>query len=178
MHDLISIHAPRAGSDYGSGSRSCTGKTFQSTLPVRGATIALFEFLTGSGIFQSTLPVRGATNSAMPDEAGKEDFNPRSPCGERPAWAVDQPLHCRFQSTLPVRGATCRKVLSSLPQIHFNPRSPCGERLQVVYSNGKDTAISIHAPRAGSDGSPPVQKKRLLRISIHAPRAGSDGIRC
>ena len=56
------------------------------------------------------------------------DFNPRSPCGERPViYRVDR------------RGA------------YFNPRSPCGERPAfrglIVYLK----EISIHAPRVGSD---------------------------
>ena len=56
------------------------------------------------------------------------NFNPRSPCGERLCAAVLG--HCRkvFQSTLPVRGATAQRL--------------------YVYP---DRAISIHAPRAGSD---------------------------
>ena len=34
--------------------------------------------------------------------------------------------------------------------------------------------ISIHAPRAGSDGCTVYYQKRTQGISIHAPRAGSD----
>ena len=34
--------------------------------------------------------------------------------------------------------------------------------------------ISIHAPRAGSDGKDSVAMAYLVGISIHAPRAGSD----
>ena len=57
---LISIHAPRAGSDQQDISFSEGYHRFQSTLPVRGATAA-----------GRHLPLCG------------EDFNPRSPCGER-----------------------------------------------------------------------------------------------
>ena len=56
---------------------------FQSTLPVRGATVSSVVLLSSVVLFQSTLPVRGAT-TAM-----------RFWCG--------LPV---FQSTLPVRGAT------------------------------------------------------------------------
>ena len=56
----ISIHAPRAGRDL----RHVLGKQrhlrFQSTRPVRGATIPISLFLS-SVKFQSTRPVRGAT---------------------------------------------------------------------------------------------------------------------
>ena len=56
---------------------------------------------------------------------------------------------------------------------YFNPRSPCGERRQTSGVNAQDAAISIHAPRAGSDVK--VFHVAILdRISIHAPRAGSD----
>ena len=79
----ISIHAPRAGSDFAFSSGSMLPLIFQSTLPVRGATseikngpakkdISIHAPRAGSdstrgkmglnnGTFQSTLPVRGAT---------------------------------------------------------------------------------------------------------------------
>ncbi len=80
----ISIHAPRAGSDYA---------RFHVYLLLRGA-------------FQSTLPVRGATAYAAPIYHGIADFNPRSPCGERRYRAKVTVGKDIFQSTLPVRGAT------------------------------------------------------------------------
>jgi len=100
---------------------------FQSTLPVRGATANGGRIAIGDK-FQSTLPVRGATEACSILPPGKQisihapragsdegtswcrstgiNFNPRSPCGERPmlphgAWGT-----WLFQSTLPVRGAT------------------------------------------------------------------------
>ena len=79
---------------------------FQSTLPVRGATLCRNGMLYCITVFQSTLPVRGATLfkldfpqlrvvSIHAPRAGSDDawpahcaeqqrFNPRSPCGERP----------------------------------------------------------------------------------------------
>ena len=56
-----------------------------------------------------------------------------------------------FQSTLPVGGATA-------PGKHAQAR---------------ESQISIHAPRGGSDGDD-WQVMRRKRISIHAPRGGSD----
>ena len=122
---------------------------FQSTLPVWGAT----DNLTVGGwldLFQSTLPVWGATRDMtfifdLPnisihaprvgsDGSGRkdfqhfEDFNPRSPCGERRAAAPFRTFTPAFQSTLPVWGAT-RAVM-------FVPLR---------------SRISIHAPRVGSD---------------------------
>ena len=101
----ISIHAPRAGSDRGYPARRYYSTIFQSTLPVRGAT-------RGFG--------RGLKNV--------KNFNPRSPCGER-------------------RKSGSRKSGSR----NFNPRSPCGERLCSWRLSLQRAGISIHAPRAGSD---------------------------
>ena len=79
-------------------------------------------------------------------------FNPRSPCGERPVWAI-------FRISIIT---------------YFNPRSPCGERLNVSQNDFRTAMISIHAPRAGSDLCAALHCTQLFQISIHAPRAGSD----
>ena len=81
------------------------------------------------------------------------DFNPRSPCGERPASSTTALSSGRFQSTLPVRGATW-----------------------VVAAHCRQMLISIHAPRAGSDKTLSIFVMVRV-ISIHAPRAGSDAAR-
>ena len=57
---------------------------------------------------------------------------------------------------------------------YFNPRSPCGERPARADIRKRAKLISIHAPRAGSDGLSRGFRSEL-RISIHAPSAGSDG---
>ena len=56
-----------------------------------------------------------------------------------------------FLSTLPARGATGRICGTGLLEINFYPRSPRGERLPAGCHCQKDQAISIHAPREGSD---------------------------
>ena len=79
----ISIHAPRAGSDLVQLADKLVLYTFQSTLPVRGATLADSIRLLAQKSFQSTLPVRGATLKLPKPVHGLRNFNPRSPCGER-----------------------------------------------------------------------------------------------
>ena len=59
---------------------------------------------------------------------GKTNFNPRSPCGERPLTGEAPDRAIKFQSTLPMRGATIELMLM----------------LSLLR-------ISIHAPHAGSD---------------------------
>ena len=56
----ISIHAPREGGDMVFYTTAGTAATFQSTPPVRGATLyRVFTLILVA--FQSTPPVRGAT---------------------------------------------------------------------------------------------------------------------
>ena len=65
------------------------------------------------------------------------------------------------------------RPLSWTTKPHFYPRSPRGERRQLESRCPHMGAISIHAPREGSD----VQHARQQitdDISIHAPREGSD----
>ena len=122
----ISIHAPREGSDFSHFEQSSLF-LFQSTLPARGATRD-WLLTCPSLTFQSTLPARGATPYVSGFAVMTFYFNPRSPRGER-HMTMDRWL-CppQFQSTLPARGATRRN--------HYLHRI---------------RAISIHAPREGSD---------------------------
>ena len=124
--------------------------------------------------FQSTLPARGATTSQQRRRKALLNFNPRSPHGER-------------------REAS---VMDSARVTDFNPRSPHGERLVTLSATSPVWAISIHAPRTGSDGISPhcINRESIFQstlpargatwrfahvvnsdnISIHAPRTGSD----
>ncbi len=103
--DHISIHAPREGSD-----RRCPP-------PCQGGFV-----------FQSTLPARGATLGVKHRQRRGDNFNPRSPRGERLSTLFLSATTARFQSTLPARGAT----------LTMQPLHRC------IF-------ISIHAPREGSD---------------------------
>ncbi len=166
----------------------------ESTLPVRGATSSTTT-ATILGVFQSTLPVRGATRSRYGTQrkycisihaprggsdgmrsynfTAKDDFNPRSPWGERRYTNCPNARSQTFQSTLPVGGATIKvagagwvikisihaprggsdvqyaRVL--VPVRYFNPRSPWGERRYIDIDSIDLLYISIHAPRGGSD---------------------------
>ena len=82
----ISIHAPLAGRDFSSLRYSATDSLFQSTRPLRGATLAFVLYC---------LELRY--------------FNPRAPCGARLLHALELGEHHAFQSTRPLRGATLRE---------------------------------------------------------------------
>ena len=103
-----------------------------------------------------------------------DNFNPRSPHGERLLGSISVVIAWVFQSTLPARGATAvaHRLGHSSPisihaprtgsdrraaaartaaHINFNPRSPHGERRRRFISSRRTRQISIHAPRTGSD---------------------------
>ena len=130
-------------------------RIFQSTLPAGGAT-PLRLHLQAIGRFQSTLPAGGATSKIRITTYRHQNFNPRSPRGERPTL-VPIPLQATRISIHAPRGGsddTCQ------PQ-----------HVSVFY-------ISIHAPRGGSDFPAGTPGNTMPGISIHAPRGGSDVLRC
>ena len=122
---------------------------FQSTPPVRGATGSP-ENGTLTRVFQSTPPVRGATRRTK-RRTTERCFNPRPPCGERRRVLRPDGTFWLFQSTPPVRGATQSLGLLPAPNRSFNPRPPCGERHLGPLGGRVGLGVSIHAPRAGSD---------------------------
>ena len=81
----------------------------------------------------------------------KKNFNPRSPCGERPLGAK--------------KYAYTYKISIHAPRVGSDKEHEDG-------SISKE--ISIHAPRVGSDVRPVACWLIAFNISIHAPRVGSD----
>ena len=102
--NLISIHAPRAGSDGGGDVRPCFITYFNPRSPC-GERPSAQRSPTGKPVFQSTLPVRGATINRFTSYAF-ESISIHAPrAGSDPAFFVNISA-LQFQSTLPVRGAT------------------------------------------------------------------------
>ena len=148
----ISIHAPRGGSDPG-GAEPPLLPTISIHAPRGGSDRHQDRAAPFAKQFQSTLPVGGAT-------------------------VVKQVLVdvVQFQSTLPVGGATGHRGRELYP-VDISIHAPRGgsDRLTVLSVTG-GRRISIHAPRGGSDlfraGKQPIP----FSISIHAPRGGSDNL--
>ena len=166
---------------------------FQSTLPLRGATdrpdlmdkvsqISIHAPLTGSdrrraecgnaGAISIHAPLTGSDMDLLRGGSSRNDFNPRSPYGERhnALFAFFGPAV--FQSTLPLRGATsilAFDILTEAISIHA-PLTGSDCRPNGQAQNGR---ISIHAPLTGSDRIRLAQEK-TRNISIHAPLTGSD----
>ena len=109
---------------------------FQSTLPMRGATLIQFPSFQSWAI-SIHAPHAGSDSHDVTRWAYSGNFNPRSPCGERPCGSGTSVSITEFQSTLPMRGATMLMQKHTLTSLNFNPRSPCGERRGpfIVYDN-------------------------------------------
>ena len=174
---MISIHAPRGGSDRTAshtrrplsdfnprspwGERrawaviSASAFTFQSTLPVGGATFSPSSCTRALSI--SIHAPRGGSDPCWPHRSPPAThFNPRSPWGERLV-----PLHIpgalfQFQSTLPVGGATQSTQPVASQYAQFQSTLPVGGATVHALGYTLDDLISIHAPRGGSDDAPQV----------------------
>ena len=106
---VISIHAPRGGSDQ-----------FR------------LAYVTQCFLFQSTLPVGGATTVGWPID-GDATISIHAPRGGSDiVFLLPSLVKNIFQSTLPVGGATVKDLIKSAWTSYFNPRSPWGERLSQV----------------------------------------------
>ena len=126
--NLISIHAPRMGSDMGKPTLPITLTMISIHAPRMGSDMAQGARPETRESFQSTLPGWGATSGVLVGHATLRHFNPRSPDGERHGIARHRPRSPRFQSTLPGWGATCASAVGRARPCDFNPRSPDGER--------------------------------------------------
>ncbi len=145
---LISIHAPRGGSDALNLQQAVYNGTFQSTLPAGGATPTIGEDRRHSII--SIHAPRGGSDRRRPEaryehpisihaprggsdrlrSRGNEThrhFNPRSPRGERPPGWKSKPRPS-----------------------YFNPRSPRGERLKPSQASTPEFGFQSTLPAGGA----------------------------
>ena len=146
----ISIHAPRVGSDATRLITSAGLLGFQSTLPVWGATGP--EPDQGHFLQISIHAPRVGSDRLLHSRCRLHpDFNPRSPCGERPGRPPTCPGPLPFQSTLPVWGATSIRSRSQRMVRIFQSTLPVWGATHNVAAAAFLGGISIHAPRVGSD---------------------------
>ena len=122
---------------------------FQSTLPLRGATIP--DVRRGPG-FEISIhaPLTGSDLRRMLVFAPVTNFNPRSPYGERHIAHHFCLRRIGFQSTLPLRGATRRLRPTECGIANFNPRSPYGERLQIIVGRAQIKEFQSTLPLRGA----------------------------
>ena len=126
----ISIHAPRTGSDDGSRRHFEKRGNFNPRSP-HGERRADVKLTLKQCSFQSTLPARGATDRVeLKDRAFL--FQSTLPARGATLELLKTAVYQSFQSTLPARGATLIRWVCCRGFFHFNPRSPHGERLRRV----------------------------------------------
>ena len=105
-NDIISIHAPYAGSD----------KAWR-----------LLKLWISISIHA---PYAGSDGNTFSAKRRSRNFNPRSLCRERLSLRARSDAELEFQSTLPMQGATLAAAIKSMKLDNFNPRSLCRERQQ------------------------------------------------
>ena len=148
---LISIHAPREGSDDVFPSRVRVVKRISIHAPREGSD----EQLTGGveTLFKISIHApREGSDAARPHN-----------CRKRP----------RFLSTLPARGATRRRSFGGSLWLFLSTLPARGATLPTSFSMFEALAFLSTLPARGATRS---ERRRtpLTRISIHAPREGSD----
>ena len=128
LHELISIHAPRVGSDRHHLHRYAV-RCISIHAPRVGSDTKGNARKSDRLSISIHAPRVGSDARGCLCQRRHDDFNPRSPCGERPDCIRLIYRLVGFQSTLPVWGATTAFDTEHPEDWHFNPRSPCGERL-------------------------------------------------
>ena len=127
---VISIHAPRTGSDAVSEMVRVLTGDFNPRSP-HGERLLRIRFMCLEGGISIHAPRTGSDcQTGSGHDQFLTDFNPRSPHGERLPTHPKKRRSMPFQSTLPARGATWVRRLWLQEARYFNPRSPHGERLQ------------------------------------------------
>ena len=132
---------------------------------MRGTTIPNLHFFSPPGI-SIHVPRAGDDSSRRTRRGPSFHFNPRPPCGGRPAPAVPLSSHETFQSTSPVRGTTeaAESPISAI--LNFNPRPPCGGRQQKLPET--EVQFSAASAKTGARAGMPWGKSRLLRAEKQA----------
>ena len=100
--------------------------------------------------FQSTRPMRGATVAYAARSLRGTGFNPRAPCGARPDFDTRRRQITLFQSTRPMRGATLCSERRCVCK-EFQSTRPMRGATIIAQASMSKQQVSIHAPHAGRD---------------------------
>ncbi len=176
---------------------------FQSTHPLRGATLGLGG-LVRHGIISIHAPLAGCDLFQFQTQTVTYHFNPRTPCGVRLISSVSMPIrrnfnprtpcgvrlhlyflhdaHMGFQSTHPLRGATRLDRPGVAGDRDFNPRTPCGVRLCGGRRRRADRPFQSTHPLRGATAKTykenctffELADKLSARIAAKKPSAKAD----
>ena len=146
---IISIHAPREGSDTSGGHDSSEITHFYPRSP------------------------RGERHRQPVLQAFHQHFYPRSPRGERRRLTDVFFMRSSISIHAPREGSDRSQRMATRRRQHFYPRSPRGERLGGFTVFPSPTNFYPRSPRGERPAYAYLQRAGP-RISIHAPREGSD----
>ena len=171
-HIGISTHAPLAGRDHNAVDRS------------------------HNVLISTHAPLAGRDFWGRLHRGCLTNFNPRAPCGARPAPHFGGVFSKKFQPTRPLRGATNLSCGLCGKNKNFNPRAPCGARPTPTRSqccrNGnfnprapcgaRQNGLQIYQSWGRFQPTRPLRGATLHivvtfnhgNISTHAPLAGRD----
>ena len=148
---MISTHAPLAGRDVLVVSIGIKVFKFQPTRPLRGATESVPALATSDFLISTHAPLAGRDEELPDGEPWNLYFNPRAPCGARPAAKHPIMTNFRFQPTRPLRGATSGLGLTGGISWISTHAPLAGRDVEIGFKFHDGTAISTHAPLAGRD---------------------------
>ena len=118
----ISIHAPRTGSDHPALRRASESLPISIHAPRTGSDDGSRRHFEKRGNFNPRSP-HGERRWNCSKRRYTSHFNPRSPHGERPNYVLTLVEACAFQSTLPARGATALAT-RTMAQLLFQSTLP------------------------------------------------------
>ena len=104
-------------------------------------------------------------------------FNPRAPCGARPAHELHKLPALQFQSTRPVWGATFEDDTAEAVYFVFQSTRPVWGATSFSRARLDVQLISIHAPRVGRDPGRPSNTARISRFQSTRPVWGATDFR-
>ena len=146
---LISIHAPRTGSDACPPSAAAPTVYFNPRSP-HGERLGGKSGLISAGTISIHAPRTGSDGRPRKNPPTQRTISIHAPCmgsdSTATAWRFSI---ASFQSTLPARGATRLKVSQDALR-HFNPRSLHGERLHRVYTDHQSLLFQSTLPARGA----------------------------
>ena len=172
VYEIISIHAPREGSDTNPSSSARIDRYFYPRSPRGERPFCKSIHDSRDTHFYPRSP-RGERQSFFQYMARRLYFYPRSPRGERLTFTVICALFEIFLSTLPARGATADEhEAQPAQQISIHAPREGSDSILAPFSNSLVRFLST-LPARGATGSP-TRSALYAAISIHAPREGSD----
>ena len=116
---------------------------FQSTRPLRGATLWCRRCKASNIVFQPTRPLRGATGTSPASASGATVISTHAPLAGRDVYMRVKAITAHISTHAPLAGRDQVSMAAWIYRRHFNPRAPCGARHSTP---GTDSAASIFQP--------------------------------